>query len=84
MQPRIPGVNSMRVLLLSEADTCMLAEKVVDGEDVDRRDIAIIFDMSMSKYDTIRSQMNIILARFVEGEIGHVEINIFRHYGNGE
>lgn len=83
METRLSGVNSVSILSLSEADTHMLMEKAVDGEDVDRRDFAIISDISMSKENTIKSQTNIILARFIDDGIGAVEVNILRHYGIG-
>lgn len=79
MDVKMAGVSSVSVLSVREADTHLFMEKAMDTDEVDRRDFAIVSDISLCKES--KSQANAILARFVEDGIGAVEMNVLRHYG---
>lgn len=76
---KLPGVSSVSVLSVHDVNTELFLEKAVDSDKVDRRDFAIVSDVSLCK--GIKAQANVILARFVENGIGATEVSLMRHYG---
>lgn len=78
---KLPGISSVSVLSVHDADTELFLEKAVDSDKVDRRDFAIITEVGLC--NGIKAQANVILARFLENGIGATEISLMRHYGVG-
>lgn len=76
---KLPGISSVSVLSIHDADTELFLEKATESDKIDRRDFAIVSDVSLCK--GIKAQANVILARFLENGIGATEISLMRHYG---
>lgn len=76
---KLPGISSVSVLNVQDADMHMFLEKSVDSDKVDRRDFAMVSDFSCCK--GMKSQTNVILARFADDGIKAIEVGVMRHYG---
>lgn len=76
---KLPGILSVSVLGLRNADTHLLLEKSMKADEVDRRDFLIVSDGSLCK--GLKAQANGIIGIFGDDGIKGIELNVLRHYG---